>query len=58
MNQLDKYYLYQMKYKTKEELLAAPREDLTFDEKLVRELLESMPDMTFEGAVESLEMLP
>lgn len=47
-----------MKYKTKEELLAAPREKLSVHEQVAQEQLRKSPDMTLETAIELLEMIP
>ena len=47
-----------MKYKTKEELLAEPRENLTVHEQVAQETLKENPDMTLEEAIELLEMIP
>ena len=47
-----------MKYKTREELLAAPREELTVHEQVAQDTLKKNPDMTLERAIELLEMIP
>ena len=47
-----------MKYKTREELLAAPREELTVHEQVAQETLRENPDMTLEEVIELLEMIP
>jgi len=47
-----------MKYKTREELLAEPRENLTVHEQVAQETLKENPDMTLERAIELLEMIP
>ena len=47
-----------MKFKTGEELLATPREELTVHEQVAQETLEENPDMTLERAIELLEMIP
>lgn len=47
-----------MKYKTREELLEAPREELTVHEQVAQETLKENPDMTLERAIELLEMIP
>ena len=47
-----------MKYKTREELLAEPRENLTVHEQVAQETLRRCPDMTLERAIELLEMIP
>jgi hypothetical protein len=46
-----------MKYKTREELLAVPREKLTVQERVAQETLKENPDMTLEEAIELLEMI-
>ena len=46
-----------MKYKTREELLAEPRENLTVHEQVAQETLKENPDMTLEEAIELLEKL-
>ena len=47
-----------MKYKTREELLEAPREELTLHEQVAQEMLKKNPDMTLEKAIELLDMIP
>jgi|TARA_B110000908_G_C9927630_1_gene302487 hypothetical protein len=47
-----------MKYKTREELLAEPRENLSLHEQVAQETLKESPDMTLEEAIELLEMIP
>ncbi len=47
-----------MKYETREELLAVPREELTVHEQVAQETLKKNPDMTLEEAIELLEMIP
>ena len=47
-----------MKYKTREELLAVPREELTVHERVAQSTLRENPDMTLEEAIELLEMIP
>ena len=47
-----------MKYKTREELLAAPREELTVHERVAQSTLMENPDMTLEEAIDLLEMIP
>lgn len=47
-----------MKYETREELLAVPREELTVHERVAQETLKENPDMTLERAIELLEMIP
>ena len=47
-----------MKYKTRKELLEAPREDLTLHEQVAQETLRENPDMTLERAIELLDMIP
>ena len=47
-----------MKYETREELLAVPREELTVHEQVAQETLRRYPDMTLEEAIELLEMIP
>jgi len=47
-----------MKYKTREELLAVPREELSLHEQVAQEMLKENPDMTLEKAIELLDMIP
>ena len=47
-----------MRYKTREELLAAPRKSLSIHERVAQEQLEEHPDMKLAEAIELLEMLP
>ena len=49
---------YKMKYKTREELLAVPREELTVHERVAQSTLKENPDMTLEEAIELLDMIP
>lgn len=49
---------YKMKYKTREELLGEPRENLSVHEQVAQEMLKENPDMTLEKAIELLEMIP
>ena len=48
----------EMMFKTREELLAEPRENLTVHEQVAQEMLKEKPDMTLERAIELLEMIP
>ena len=47
-----------MNYKTREELLEDPRENLSLLEQVAQETLKENPDMTLERAIELLEMIP
>ena len=47
-----------MNYKTREELLEEPRENLTVHERVAQSTLKKNPDMTLEEAIELLEMIP
>ena len=47
-----------MEYKTREELLAEPRENLSLHEQVAQETLKKNPDMTLEEVIELLEMIP
>jgi hypothetical protein len=48
----------EMMFKTREELLAEPRENLSLHEQVAQETLKESPDMTLEEAIELLEMIP
>ena len=48
----------EMMFKTREELLAEPRENLSLHERVAQETLKKSPDMTLEEAIELLEMIP
>ena len=45
-------------FKTREELLAEPRENLILHERVAQSTLKESPDMTLEEAIELLEMIP
>ena len=47
-----------MKYKTREELLAVPRENLTVHERVAQSTLKENPDITLGEVIELLEMIP
>ena len=47
-----------MKYKTREELLEEPRENLTVHEQSSSIDIKENPDMTLEEAIELLDMIP
>ena len=47
-----------MKYKTREDLLEKPRENLTVHEQVAQETLRGSPDMTLAEAIELLDMIP
>tara|TARA_B110000027_G_scaffold98702_1_gene104318 strand:+ start:992 stop:1135 length:144 start_codon:yes stop_codon:yes gene_type:complete len=47
-----------MEYKTREELLAEPRENLSLHERVAQSTLKKNPDMTLEEVIELLEMIP
>jgi hypothetical protein len=48
----------EMMFKTREELLAEPRENLSLHEQVAQETLKKSPDMTLEEVIELLEMIP
>ena len=48
----------EMMFKTREELLAEPRENLSLHEHVAQETLKKSPDMTLEEVIELLEMIP
>ena len=48
----------EMMFKTREELLAEPRENLSLHEQVAQETLKESPDMTLEEVIELLEMIP
>ena len=45
-------------FKTREELLAEPRENLSLHERVAQSTLKESPDMTLEEVIELLEMIP
>tara|TARA_Y100001978_G_scaffold42633_1_gene38040 strand:- start:660 stop:815 length:156 start_codon:yes stop_codon:yes gene_type:complete len=47
-----------MKFKTREELLATPREELTVHERVAQSTLKENPDMTLEEVEDLLDMIP
>jgi len=47
-----------MNYKTREELLEEPRENLTVHEQVAQAWLRRNPAMTMEEAIELLDMIP
>ena len=47
-----------MKFKTREELLTTPREELTVHEQVAQETLKENPDMTLEEVEDLLDMIP
>ena len=48
----------EMMFKTREELLAEPRENLSLHERVAQSTLKESPDMTLEEVIELLEMIP
>ena len=48
----------EMMFKTREELLAEPRENLSLHGQVAQETLKKSPDMTLEEVIELLEMIP
>lgn len=50
--------MLEMMFKTREELLAEPRENLSLHEQVAQETLKKSPDMTLEEVIELLEMIP
>ena len=56
------FYLYlmtlKMKFKTREELLATPREELIVHERVAQSTLKENPDMTLEEVEDLLDMIP
>ena len=47
-----------MKFKTRKELLATPREALTVHEQVAQETLNENPNMTLEEVDDLLDMIP
>ena len=47
-----------MMFKTREELLAEPRENLSLHERVAQSTLNESPDMTLEEVIELLKMIP
>ena len=47
-----------MMFKTREELLAEPRENLTVHASVAQSTLNESPDMTLEEVIELLKMIP
>ena len=58
MKNKTKQIMSEMMFKTREELLAEPRENLTVHAQVAQEMLKEKPDMTLERAIELLEMIP
>ena len=58
MKNKTKQKMSEMMFKTREELLAEPRENLSLHEQVAQETLKESPDMTLEEAIELLEMIP
>ena len=48
----------EMMFKTREELLAEPRENLSLHEQVAQETLKESPDMSLEEVIDLLEMIP
>ena len=58
MKNKTKQKMSEMMFKTREELLAEPRENLSLHEQVAQETLKESPDMTLEEVIELLEMIP
>ena len=58
MKNKTKQKLPEMMFKTREELLAEPRENLSLHERVAQERLKKSPDMSLEEVIELLEMIP
>jgi hypothetical protein len=58
MKNKTKQKMSEMMFKTREELLAEPRENLSLHEQVAQETLKKSPDMTLEEVIELLEMIP
>ena len=58
MKNKTKQKMLEMMFKTREELLAEPRENLSLHEQVAQETLKKSPDMTLEEVIELLEMMP
>ena len=58
MKNKTKQKLSETMFKTREELLAEPRENLGVHAQVAQEQLQKYPDMTLEEAIELLEMIP
>tara|TARA_B110000093_G_scaffold148201_1_gene161062 strand:+ start:891 stop:1067 length:177 start_codon:yes stop_codon:yes gene_type:complete len=58
MKNKTKQKMSEMMFKTREELLAEPRENLSLHERVAQSTLKESPDMTLEEVIELLEMIP
>ena len=58
MKNKTKQKMSEMMFKTREELLAEPRENLSLHERVAQATLKKSPDMTLEEVIELLEMIP
>ena len=58
MKNKTKQKMLEMMFKTREELLAEPRENLEVHARVAQEQLQNSPDMTLEEVIELLEMIP
>ena len=58
MKNKTKQKMSEMMFKTREELLAEPRENLSLHEQVAQETLKESPDMSLEEVIDLLEMIP
>ena len=58
MKNKTKQKMSEMMFKTREELLAEPRENLSLHERVAQATSKKSPDMTLEEVIELLEMIP
>ena len=58
MKNKTKQIMSEMMFKTREELLAEPRENLTVHARVAQSTLKESPDMCLEEVIELLEMIP
>ena len=58
MKNKTKQIMSEMMFKTREELLAEPRENLTVHAMVAQSTLKESPDMCLEEVIELLEMIP
>ena len=58
MKNKTKQKMSEMMFKTREELLAEPRENLSLHERVAQSTLKKSPDMTLEEVIDLLEMIP
>ena len=58
MKNKTKQKMSEIMFKTREELLEEPRENLSLHERVAQSTLKKSPDMTLEEVIELLEMIP